>query len=113
MKLYGISNCTTVKKARAWLAARNVVCEFHDFKRQGVPAALLDWTAMLGWERLINRQGTTWRKLDTARQQSVVDADSAIQLMTQWPSVIRRPLVEWPDGRVTLGFDEADWQARL
>jgi len=111
--LYGIPNCDTVKKARDWLARRGVAYEFHDFKKQGVPAdRLAAWVEAAGWERVLNRKGTTWRKLDTAAQGSVVDGASAQGLMREQPSVIKRPVVEWNDGRVTVGFDEADWAAR-
>jgi arsenate reductase len=105
--LYGIPNCDTVKRARLWLAAEGVAHSFHDFKKQGVPAeALSGWVAAVGWERLLNRQGTTWRKLDAALQAGVVDAASAMALMQAQPSVIKRPVVAWPDGRVTVGFKD-------
>ncbi|MEK9952628.1 MAG: ArsC/Spx/MgsR family protein, partial [Curvibacter sp.] len=82
--LYGIPNCDTVKKARAWLAHRQVAFTFHDFKKQGVPAERLDhWLATAGWEQLVNRQGTTWRKLDPAVQAGVTDARSARALMLE------------------------------
>ncbi len=110
--LYGIPNCDTVKRARAWLAERGVAVAFHDFKKAGVPADELDrWTAALGWDRLINRQGTTWRRLDEATRAAVVDAASARALMLAQPSVIRRPVVDWGDGRLTVGFDPAAWPA--
>ena len=76
--LYGIPNCDTVKKARTWLTAQGVVVTFHDFKKQGVPEQQLDqWLATLGWDKLLNRQGQTWRKLDATAQAAVVDAPSA------------------------------------
>jgi arsenate reductase len=103
--VYGIPNCDTVKKARAWLDAAGLAYRFHDFKKQGVPdAALARWLAAVGWERLLNRQGTTWRKLDTAAQAGVVDAASASALMQAQPSVIRRPVIEDGDA-VIVGFD--------
>lgn len=109
--VYGIPNCDTVKKARAWLAERGLAYRFHDFKKDGVPAdRLAHWAAALGWEPLVNRKGTTWRQLDAAAQQAVQDADSAQALMRSQPSVIKRPVVEW-DGRPTVGFDAAGWQA--
>ncbi len=112
--LYGIANCDTVKKARAFLAEREVACEFHDFKKLGVAAQLLErWIAALGWQPLVNRQGSTWRKLDEAEQQGVVDARSAIELMRSAPSVIKRPVVEWPDGETTVGFDAQAWSRRV
>ena len=106
--LYGIPNCDTVKKARAWLAQTPVAVQFHDFKKQGVPGDRLDrWIAQLGWEALLNRKGTTWRKLDSNAQAAVQDAATAKALMQAQPSVIRRPVVEWDaaGGQVTVGFD--------
>ena len=112
--LYGIPNCDTVKKARDWLAQQGVAHEFHDFKKAGVPADhLARWVAAAGWERVLNRKGTMWRKLDAATQASVVDAASAQAVMARESSTIKRPVVEWDDGRVTVGFDAADWQTRL
>ncbi|MFL6625091.1 MAG: ArsC family reductase [Vitreoscilla sp.] len=112
--LYGIPNCDTVKRARDWLATRGVAHEFHDFKKAGVPTDRLQaWVDAAGWERVLNRKGTTWRKLDPAQQASVVDATSAQALMRARASVIKRPVVEWADGRITIGFDESDWAARV
>ena len=112
-RLYGIPNCDTVKKARAWLAANGVGHEFVDFKKAGASADQLQrWCERLGWERVLNRQGTTWRKLDGATQASVVDTASACALMQAQTSVIKRPIVEWADGAVTVGFSAADWEAR-
>lgn len=111
--LYGIPNCDTVKKARAWLADHGVDCAFHDFKKQGVPPARLDaWLQAAGAARLVNRQGTTWRKLDPARQAAAGDAAGARALLLEQPSAIKRPVVEWPDGAITVGFDPADWALR-
>jgi Spx/MgsR family transcriptional regulator len=103
--VYGIPNCDTVKKARDWLDGHNAPYTFHDFKKQGVPADLLTtWISALGWEILLNRKGTTWRKLDTASQSAVIDATSAQALMLAHPSVIKRPVVLWPDQSLTAGF---------
>ena len=111
--LYGIPNCDTVKKARAWLDENGVPVQFHDFKKSGVPAARLDaWLKAVGWERLLNRKGTTWRKFDDALREATVDAASARRVMLDQPSVIKRPVVEWADGRITVGFDAGDWVAR-
>jgi arsenate reductase (glutaredoxin) len=111
--LYGIPNCDTVKRARDWLTSQGVAYEFHDFKKQGVPADhLAAWVQAAGWERVLNRKGTTWRKLPEAQQASVVDAASAQALMREQASVIKRPVVEWDDGRITVGFDPVDWEAR-
>jgi Spx/MgsR family transcriptional regulator len=110
--LYGIPNCDTVKKARDWLAKQGVAYEFHDFKKQGVPADRLQaWIGAAGWERVLNRKGTTWRQLDAQRQAAVVDAASAQSLMRAEPSTIKRPVVEWDDGRITVGFDAEAWAA--
>lgn len=107
--LYGIPNCDTVKKARAWLGEHGVAHEFHDFKKLGVPLPRLDaWIGELGWEKLVNRKGTMWRRLDAAAQEAVKDAASARALMLAQPSVIKRPVVEW-GARTTVGFDAAAW----
>ena len=107
--LYGIPNCDTVKRARAWLAGQGHDAAFHDFKKAGVPPEALDrWIAALGWERLVNRQGTTWRKLDDATRAAVTDAASARALMLAQPSVIKRPVVDWGTA-LTVGFDAAAW----
>ena len=112
--LYGIPNCDTVKRARDWLATHGVAHEFHDFKKAGVPADRLQaWVDAAGWERVLNRKGTTWRKLDAALQAAVVDGRSAQALMREQASVIKRPVVEWDDGRITVGFDEKDWAGRV
>ena len=107
--VYGITNCDTVKKARTWLTEQGVDYQFHDYKKQGVPAHLLDpWMAQFGWEKLVNRQGTTWRKLDDATKAAVTDAVSAKALMLAQPSVIKRPVIDW-GGRLTLGFAPEQW----
>jgi Spx/MgsR family transcriptional regulator len=111
--LYGIPNCDTVKRARAWLEANQREATFHDFKKAGVPPDHLDsWAAAVGWERLLNRKGTAWRKLDDDVRDAVVDERSAKQLMRDQVSVIKRPVVEWADGAITVGFDESDWSRR-
>ena len=107
--VYGISNCDTVKKARAWLDHRGIAHRFHDFKKDGLPADRIDaWIAELDWDPLLNRKGTTWRKLDAAAQQRVIGAATAKALMQDQPSVVKRPVVEWP-GKTTVGFDPAEW----
>jgi arsenate reductase len=111
--LYGISNCDTVKKARAWLVAEGVDHAFHDFRKQGVPPDRLDaWVRAASWEKLLNRQGTTWRRLDPALQAGAGQEAGARALMLQQPSVIRRPVVEWADGKITVGFDRTQWALR-
>jgi arsenate reductase len=111
--LYGITNCDTVKKARAWLADAGVAYTFHDFKKQGVPPDRLDaWMREAGWQKLLNRQGTTWRKLAPELQAAAGDAAGARALMLSQSSVIKRPVVEWADGAVTVGFDVNEWASR-
>ena len=111
--VYGIPNCDTVKKARAWLAERGVPYRFHDFKKQGVPPQhLARWQAAAGWDKVLNRQGTTWRKLPPEAQAAVTDAASAAALLQREPSAIKRPVVEWPGGAITVGFAPGDWAAR-
>lgn len=114
MIVYGIPNCDTVKKARLWLTAHGQEHQFHDFKKLGVPPErLAQWLQAVGWEKLVNRQGTTWRKLDAALQAGVHDTDSASALVREQPSLIKRPVVEWPDGSVSVGFKADDWEKRL
>lgn len=113
MIVFGIPNCDTVKKARLWLTAHGQDYQFHDFKKLGVPPEhLARWVEALGWEKIVNRQGTTWRKLDAATQAGVTDAASASALVRAQPSLIKRPVVEWPDGSISVGFKAEDWAAR-
>ena len=116
--LFGIPNCDTVKKARAWLTAQGMDYQFHDFKKQGVPPErVAAWLAAVGWEKLLNRQGTTWRKLDAATQATAVDAESAAKLLILNASLIKRPVVEWcespSENDVSVGFDLNSWIKRL
>ena len=114
IRVYGIPNCDTVKKARTWLTEQGLDYEFHDFKKLGVPAEKLPvWMQAVGWEKLANRQGTTWRKLDPALQATVTDAISAAALLQTHVRAIKRPVVEWADGRITVGFKAEDWAAAL
>ncbi|QSP93435.1 ArsC family reductase [Marinobacter salinisoli] len=108
MKLYGIKNCDTVKKARKWLDERTIAYDFHDFKKDGLDDALLTrWEQAVGWEALINRRGTTWRKLpDEVRDN--IGAQSAHEIMLDNPSIIKRPVVEHR-GSVSVGFKDDDW----
>ncbi len=116
--LFGIPNCDTVKKARAWLTAQGIDYQFHDFKKQGVPTERLDaWMAAVGWEKLLNSKGTTWRKLDPATQATAVDAESAAKLLILNGSLIKRPVVEWTDSpsaaEITVGFETESWGNRV
>lgn len=113
--IYGIPNCDTVKKSRAWFTAQGLDHTFHDFKKQGVPAQHLPgWMAAVGWEKLVNRQGTTWRKLDAETQAAVQGEESAAALLQAQPSVIKRPVVEWQTGartHVSVGYVPDQWLA--
>ena len=110
INVYGIPNCDTVKRARAWLVAQGVAHTFHDFKKQGVPKGKLPaWASAVGWDKLLNRQGTTWRKLSAAEQASAATPAGAAALAAANASVIKRPVVEWPSGDVTVGFDATRW----
>jgi Spx/MgsR family transcriptional regulator len=109
---YGIPNCDTIKKARAWLDARGIEYAFHDYKKEGAdPAKLKRWVEDKGWETLLNRAGTTFRKLPEADKQGL-DAARAVKLMVEQPSMIKRPVVEHPGG-LLVGFKESEWQAAL
>jgi arsenate reductase len=112
MKLYGIPNCNTVKKARAWLDEHDVTYDFHDYKKQGVDQATLEsWLAQMPWEKLVNRAGMTWRGLNDAEKAAVVDNASAVALMTAKPSVIRRPVVADDAHILIIGFDVSAYES--
>jgi Spx/MgsR family transcriptional regulator len=114
IQLYGIPNCDTVKKARDWLTAHGVDYTFHDFKKQGVPQELLPrWLQSVGRDTLINRKGPTWRKLGPEVQASVVDDAAATAVMLANSSVIKRPVIAWADGSVTVGFSAELFTQRL
>ena len=108
MKLYGISNCNTVRKARGWLAQRNIAVEFHDFKKEGLDAAIAQsWLQQADWVKLINRNGLTWRGLPEPRKQLIQDTTAALALMLEKTSVIKRPVLEQNGKLLHVGFDEA------
>ncbi|WP_449286584.1 ArsC family reductase [Marinobacter sp. PE14] len=112
MKLYGIKNCDTVKKARKWLDEQGIDYEFHDFKKDGLQSELLfRWEQAVGWETLLNRRGTTWRKLPEDVRDTI-DAQSAHEIMLENPSIIKRPVVENGDD-VRVGFSADEWSAWL
>ena len=109
--LYGIANCDTVRKARAWLAANGFDPVFHDFKKAGLSSAMVTrWSNAVGWETLLNRKGTTWRNLPQARQALTIDADAAHALMLEFPSIVKRPVLE-VGARVIVGFDATRYHA--
>lgn len=112
LTLYGIPNCDTVKKARAWLDARGLAYTFHDYKKAGADAAkLADWCNQAGWDKVLNRAGTTFRKLPE-EDRADLDQAKAVALMAANPSCIKRPIVEHPGG-LLVGFREAEWAATL
>lgn len=114
LTLYGIKNCDTVKKARAWLDERGVAYTFHDYKAQGVDEGRLRaWVAELGWEKVLNRSGTTFRKLPDEDKKDL-DAGKAVRLMLAQPSMIKRPILDLGEGRPTLaGYDNASYEQAL
>lgn len=107
--LYGIPNCDTIKKARAWLNDHGVEFDFHDYRKQGLDREQLQsMAAALGWEAMLNRRGTTWRALpDTVRER--IDVESAISLMLANPAIIKRPILN-KNGLLHLGFSAAQYQ---
>jgi Spx/MgsR family transcriptional regulator len=112
VELYGIPNCDTMKKARAWLDAHSVDYRFHDYKREGVDETRLRaWVEELGWETLVNRRGTTWRKLPEEVREGM-DAEAAIRVMLETPSIIRRPVLDTGEVR-HAGFSETDYERLL
>lgn len=113
MDVYGIKNCNTVKKALDWLDKNRISYTFHDFKKEGVTATKLKaWEKETGWESLVNKRGTTWRQLLPEEQNAVIDAKSANALMQAKTSVIRRPVIESPNG-ILVGFDEREYETKL
>ncbi len=105
MKLYGIPNCGTVKKARDWLATNGIDYEFHDFKKQGVTEALLSgWMKQIGWQKLLKKTGPTWGQLPDAVKTSIKDDASALALMLEKPNVIKRPVLEHKGKVLATGF---------
>ncbi|MFK7860273.1 MAG: ArsC family reductase [Granulosicoccus sp.] len=110
--VFGIPNCDTVRKARKWLDANNVSYEFHDYKKKGIDRKTLQsWSKELGWDALLNRRGTTWRKLDDGEKANVNEA-RALDLMVVHTSMIKRPVITH-DGGLLLGFDETSYQEAL
>jgi len=112
VEFYGIPNCDTVKKARKWLDSEGIDYTFHDYKKEGAdPARLAEWANSVGWEVLLNRRGTTFRKLSDADKEGI-DQAKAIRLMAENPSMIKRPVVKY-GGKVLVGFKENDWSDAL
>ncbi len=110
MKVYGITNCNTVKKALDWLKANNVPYEFHDFKKLGVSTEkLAEWNKKAGYEKFLNKQGLTWKQLDPEVKESVKTDAEALPLLQQKTSMIKRPVIE-DDDFLFFGFDETVYQ---
>jgi arsenate reductase len=108
--LCGIKNCDTVKKARAWLEAHHVEYRFHDFRSEGLAAEKLQqWQKSCGWETLLNRRGTSWRQLSQEVKQTI-DESSALALMLENPTLIKRPVLEMDDGSVHVGFKAENYE---
>jgi len=113
LQLYGIPNCDTVKKARTWLLENGHDFAFHDFKKQGLTRELVaGWLEQLDWETLVNRKGTTWRNLPDERKAQITDKDSALELMLENPSVIKRPVLQGV-GPVSVGFSPDMYAAKF
>ncbi len=110
--IYGIKNCDTMKKARAWLGAKGVAYAFHDYKAAGIERSRLEgWARQVGWERLLNRAGTTFRKLSDKDREGL-DERRAIALMLAQPSMIKRPVLELGE-RLLVGFKPDDYAAAV
>lgn len=113
VKIYGIANCSTVKKALIWCQERSIAYDFHDYKKQGVPRErLVEWCRTLGWKTLINTKGPTWRKLSPEKQ-DITTQSKAVATMLEFSSVIRRPIVETAEGQILVGFDEKLFESFL
>ena len=113
MKVYGITNCTTVKKALDWFKANDIMFEFHDFKKLGVSAEKLnEWDKKAGYEKFLNKQGLTWKQLDPAVKDSIKTKDDALHLLQQKTSMIKRPVIENGDF-LYFGFNEAVYGSQL
>jgi len=114
MVVYGIPNCNTVKKALNWLTANGFNYEFHNFKKTGIsPEKLNQWCGVFGWENMLNKKGTTWKKVSLEEQVKVVDKDSAVSFMLSHTSAIKRPIVEQNGKAVLLSFNEGQYSVAL
>ncbi len=109
VKMYGIKNCDTIKKARAWLEKNGIDYVFHDYRKEGIDQKMLNaWLKSLDWEDLLNRRGTTWRKLPESTRETM-NRKAAVNLMLEQPAIIKRPLLE-TNGELTLGFSEENYR---
>ncbi|WP_293953303.1 MULTISPECIES: ArsC family reductase [unclassified Sphingobacterium] len=113
LQVYGIKNCNTVKKALTWLEDNNVPFQFHDFKKEGVSVdKLKEWETQVDWQALVNKKGTTWKKLSPETQEQVIDSDSANKILQENTSMIKRPVIEYKKG-ILLGFNEEEYVTNL
>ena len=109
--LYGIPNCNTVKKAIDWLKKNEIAFIFHDYKKKGISEIKLkEWISEIGWERLVNKRGSTFKSLDDTLKLTVDNADAAVALMMAKTSVIKRPIIENGNKIVAVGFDEKEFE---
>lgn len=111
--IFGIKNCDTMKKAFRWLDENNIEYHFHDYKKAGVDEIMAKaWIDLLGWENIINKRGTTWRKLDD-EVKSTIDSEKAVNLMLAQPSIIKRPLLQLEETKYLLGFNSEEYAKKL
>ena len=114
MIVYGIKNCNTVKSALNWLKENHIHFDFHDYKTKGISEdKLKEWSKQVGWEKLVNKKGTTWRQLEDEVKNSITNEKAAIALMKEKTSVIKRPLLERDGTVVLLGFEVAEYDSKL
>jgi len=114
LTIYGISNCDTVRKALKWLDKKELSYTFYDYKVQGLSSVQLEkWMQQKDWTEILNTRSTTWRELPQALKDSVVDASSAIKVIPENFSMIKRPLLEQDGKIILLGFDEKQWETAL
>jgi arsenate reductase len=109
--LYGIPNCDTIKKTKDWLASHQIPYTFHNYKTEGIALGEMErWASQVGWETIINKKGSTWRKLSPEEQAAAKDPKQAASLLQQYPSIIKRPIITNNDQVVVIGFDEVALQ---
>ncbi|MBX9851034.1 MAG: ArsC family reductase [Cytophagaceae bacterium] len=114
MIIYGIKNCDTVKKATDWLKKKNIAFEFHDYKTQGISEEKLkEWTKQVSWEILLNKRGTTWKKLSAAVQGKTNNEKAAVAVMRENTSIIKRPVIEKNGKIIAVGFDEKEYSNKI
>ncbi len=114
MIVYGIKSCDTVKKSTEWLKGHKLQFEFHDYKSKGISEEKLkEWTSQVSWEILVNKKGTTWKKLDESVKKNIVDVTSAVELMKEHTSLIKRPVIEDNGRIIAVGFNEKEYAEKL